>query len=323
MAVLKAVLYLLVYPGILFLFVYSTFVEWFDRKVYARLQNRMGPTHTGRFGLLQPIADFVKLMSKEDIVPDKADKTLFTLLPVFGLAIVATAGLLLPVWHVNPLQAGFNSFPGDIIILLYLLSLPTLIFFLAGWSSTNLFSTIGGSRVLTMFFGYEVPLFLAVLSPALLAGSWRLAEIAAFYRQHPLLILPNLIGFAVALVCVQAKLERTPFDIPHAETEIVGGTFTEYSGKKLAFFRLMTDIEMVVSSGLLATVFLGGFGGGVFLGFLQFIGKTLAVVFLLSLMRAVTGRIRIDQVVSFAWKYLAPLAVLQLLIVIFIKGWVL
>jgi len=323
MAVLKAVLYLLVYPGILFLFVYSTFVEWFDRKVYARLQNRMGPTHTGRFGLLQPIADFVKLMSKEDIVPDKADKTLFTLLPIFGLAIVATAGLLLPVWHVNPLQAGFNSFPGDLIILLYLLSLPTLIFFLAGWSSTNLFSTIGGSRVLTMFFSYEVPLFLAVLSPALLAGSWRLAEIAAFYRQHPLLILPNLIGFAVALVCVQAKLERTPFDIPHAETEIVGGTFTEYSGKKLAFFRLMTDIEMVVSAGLLATVFLGGFGGGVFLGFLQFIGKTLTVVFLLSLMRAVTGRIRIDQVVSFAWKYLAPLAVLQLLIVIFIKGWVL
>jgi len=323
MAVLKAVLYLLVYPGILFLFVYSTFVEWFDRKVYARLQNRMGPTHTGRFGLLQPIADFVKLMSKEDIVPDKADKTLFTLLPIFGLAIVATAGLLLPVWHTNPLLPGFNSFPGDIIILLYLLSLPTLIFFLAGWSSTNLFSTIGGSRVLTMFFGYEVPLFLAVLSPALLAGSWRLAEIAAFYRQHPLLILPNLIGFAVALVCVQAKLERTPFDIPHAETEIVGGTFTEYSGKKLAFFRLMTDIELVVSAGLLATVFLGGFGGGVFLGFLQFIGKTLAVVFLLSLMRAVTGRIRVDQVVSFAWKYLAPLAVLQLLVVIFIKGWVL
>ena len=323
MAVLKTVLYLIVYPGILFLFVYATFVEWFDRKVYARLQNRMGPTHTGRFGLLQPIADFVKLMSKEDIVPDKADKTLFTLLPIFGLAIVATAGLLLPVWHTNPLQPGFNSFPGDIIILLYLLSLPTLIFFLAGWSSTNLFSTIGGSRVLTMFFGYEVPLFLAVLSPALLAGSWRLAEIAAFYRQHPLLILPNLIGFAVALVCVQAKLERTPFDIPHAETEIVGGTFTEYSGKKLAFFRLMTDIELVVSAGLLATVFLGGFGGGIFLGFLQFIGKTLAVIFLLTLMRAVTGRIRIDQVVSFAWKYLAPLAVLQLLIVIFIKGWVL
>ena len=320
MAVLKTILYLIVYPGLLFLFVYSTFCEWFDRKVYARLQNRMGPTHTGRWGLLQPVADFFKLMSKEDIVPDKADKTLFTLLPIVGLAIVVTAGLLLPLWSVSEAGAGMVSFQGDIIVLLYLLSLPTLIFFLAGWSSTNPFSEIGGTRVLTMLFGYEVPLFMAVLSPAILADSWRMAEIAQFYRDKPLLILPNLLGFVIALVCVQAKLERTPFDIPHAETEIVGGTFTEYSGKKLAFFRLMTDIELVVASGLVAAVFLGGFPGGIGLGLLNFILKTLFVIFFLSLIRAMTSRIRVDQVVSFSWKYLAPLAVLQLLIVILIKG---
>jgi len=320
MAVLKDLLYLVVYPGIIFLFVYSTFCEWFDRKVYARLQNRMGPTHTGRWGILQPVADFFKLMAKEDVVPDKADKTIFNLLPIFGLAIVATAGLLLPLWHYNPAKTGFNSFPGDVIVILYLLSLPTLIFFLAGWSSTNLFSTIGGTRVLTMLFGYEVPLFMAVLSPAILANSWRLVEIAAFYQKKPWLMLANLLGFVIAIICVQAKLERTPFDIPHAETEIVGGTFTEYSGKKLAFFRLMTDIELVVSSGLIAAVFLGGFPGGLWLGFLNFVVKTLFVIFFLSLIRALTSRIRVDQVVSFAWKYLAPLAVLQLLIVILIKG---
>lgn len=323
MAALKTLFYLIVYPGLIFLFVYSTFCEWFDRKVYARLQNRMGPTHTGRWGLLQPIADFFKLMSKEDVVPDKADKLLFTVLPIFGLAVVATAGMLLPVWHFLPAASTFNSFSGDLIIMLYLLSLPTLVFFLAGWASTNAFSIIGGTRVLTMLFGYEVPLFLSVLSPALLAGSWRLVEIARFYQQKPLLLLPNLLGFVVAMICVQAKLERTPFDIPHAETEIVGGTFTEYSGKKLAFFRLMTDIEMVVSAGMIAAVFLGGFGGGIFLGFLQFIVKTLAVIFMLTLMRAATSRIRVDQVVTLAWKYLAPLAVLQLLIVILIKGLVL
>lgn len=323
MAALKTLLYVFVYPGFVFLFVYGTFCEWFDRKVYARLQNRMGPTHTGRWGLLQPVADFVKLMAKEDIVPDKADKKLFAALPVVGLAVVMTAMLLIPVWHVSPAAPGFNSFSGDIIILLYLLSLPTLIFFLAGWSSTNLFSTVGGTRVLTMLFGYEVPLFLAVLSPALLAGSWRLAEIAAFYQARPLLLLVNLPGFVIGLICVQAKLERTPFDIPHAETEIVGGTFTEYSGKKLAFFRLMTDIELVVSSGLLATVFLGGFPGGVGLGFVQFILKTLFVIFLLALMRAATSRIRVDQVVSFAWRILAPAAVAQLLLVILLKGFVL
>ncbi|MBM3293118.1 MAG: NADH-quinone oxidoreductase subunit H [Candidatus Aminicenantes bacterium] len=317
---MKTALYLLVYPGLLFLFVYSTFAEWFDRKVYARLQNRMGPTHTGRWGILQPVADFVKLMAKEDIVPSRADKTLFVLLPVVGLAVVLTAGLLVPVWMSDPATPGVVSFSGDIVILLYLLSLPTLIFFLAGWASTNPFSIIGGTRVLTMLFGYEVPLFLSVLSPALLAGSWRLAEIAAFYRAKPLLLLPNLIGFAVALIAVQAKLERTPFDIPHAETEIVGGTFTEYSGKKLAFFRLMTDVEMVVSAALLAAVFLGGFGGGPLLGFIQLVAKTLFVIFLLSVIRAVTGRIRIDQVIGIAWRWLAPLAVLQLFIVILIKG---
>jgi NADH-quinone oxidoreductase subunit H len=322
MAVLKNLLYLLVYPGLLFLFVYSTFCEWFDRKVYARLQNRMGPTHTGRWGLLQPIADFVKLMSKEDIVPARADKGLFSVLPAIALAVVSAAALLLPVWHFDLAAPGVTSFPGDIIVVLYLLSLPTLVFFLAGWSSTSFFSTIGGTRVLTMLFGYEVPLFLSVLSPALLAGSWRLAEIARFYQAKPLLLLPNLLGFVVALIAVQAKLERTPFDIPHAETEIVGGTFTEYSGKKLALFRLTTDIEMVVSAGLLAAVFLAGFPGGPALGFLSFVVKTLFVIFLLSLMRALTSRIRVDQVVSFAWRWLAPLAVLQLLIVILIKGFI-
>ncbi len=320
MAALRTVLYLLVYPGLLFLFAYSTFAEWFDRKLYARLQNRMGPTHTGRFGLLQPIADFVKLMAKEDVVPAAADRRMFILLPIFALAVVSTAGLLLPVWNFDLAVPGPTSFSGDLVVLLYLLSLPTILCFLAGWSSTNLFSQIGGTRVLTMLFGYEVPLFLAVLSPAILAGSWRLAEIAAFYQQRPLLILPNLLGFAVALVAVQAKLERTPFDIPHAETEIVGGTFTEYSGKKLALFRLMADIELVVSAGLLAAVFLGGFPGGALLGFVSFAIKTLFVIALLSLIRAATSRIRVDQVVSFAWRVLAPLAVLQVFIVILLKG---
>ncbi len=320
MAALRTILYLVVYPGLLFLFVYSTFCEWFDRKVYARLQNRMGPTHTGRFGLLQPIADFVKLLAKEDVVPEAADKRLFSVLPVVGLAVVMTAGLLLPVWNFDLTQPGWTSFSGDIIVILYLLSLPTLVLFLAAWSSTNLFSTIGGARVLTMLFGYEVPLFLAVLTPAILADSWRLAEIAAFYQARPVLLLPNLLAFVIAVIAVQAKLERTPFDIPHAETEIVGGTFTEYSGKKLALFRLTFDIEMVVASGLLATVFLGGFPGGAVLGLLQFVAKTLFIIFLLSLLRALTSRIRVDQVVSFAWGYLAPLAVFQLLAIILLKG---
>ena len=209
------------------------------------MQNRIGPLHTGRSGILQPVADIIKLFAKEDIVPEKADKRMFSALPVFALAIVCTAALYLPVWHYGTAPS-FISFPGDLIVVVYLLSLPTLIFFLAGWHSTNFFSAIGGVRVLTMLFGYEIPLLLALLSPAVLAGSWRLVEIAVFFQNRPLLLLVNIIGFFIALIALQAKLERVPFDIPHAETEIVGGQFTEYSGKKLAFFRLLGDIEMVV-----------------------------------------------------------------------------
>lgn len=320
MAIIKTLVYMFVYPGILFLFIYSTFCEWVDRKLYARLQNRIGPMYAGKYGILQPVADFFKLLFKEDIVPEKADRVIFSSLPVIGLAIVAVAGLYLPLWNYSPSRITFNSFQGDIVVVLYLLSLPTLIFFLAGWHSTNFFSTIGGVRVLTMLFGYEVPLFLSVLSPAVVADSWRLAEIADFYQKFPFLLSFQLIGFFVAVISLQAKLERTPFDIPHAETEIVGGTFTEYSGKKLAFFRLMTDIEMVIGSGLIATVFMAGFPGGVFPSLIRFILKTLVVISILSIIRATFSRIRVDQMVVFAWKYLTPFAVLQLFISIILKG---
>ncbi|HPP66912.1 MAG TPA: NADH-quinone oxidoreductase subunit H [bacterium] len=320
MAAVKTFIYLFVYPGVLFLFIYSIFCEWFDRKLYARFQNRIGPAYTGVAGILQPVADFFKLLFKQDIVPEKADHIIFSALPVIGLAVVITAGLYLPLWHYSVDEVAFNSFQGDIIVILYLLTLPALIFFLSGWHSTNPFSTIGGVRALTMLFGYEVPFFLAVLSPAIVADSWRLAEISYFYQRFPYLLIFQIIGFFVAVVALQAKLERTPFDIPDAETEIVGGTFTEYSGKKLAFFRLMIDIEMVIGSGLIATVFMAGFSGGLFPGLIRFIVKTLFVIAMLSIIRAACSRIRIDQMINFSWKYLTPFAVLQLLISIFVKG---
>jgi NADH-quinone oxidoreductase subunit H len=323
MEFLKNILFIFVYPGVLFLFIYSTFCEWVDRKVFARLQNRIGPMYTGTRGVLQPIADFVKLMAKEDIVPEKADASMFTALPIVSLAVVCTAALYLPLWHYSKTVITFNSFPGDLVVVVFLLTLPTLIFFLAGWYSTNLFSIVGGMRVVTMLFGYEVPLLLAVLGPAILADSWRLSEIVQFFQTRPVLLPVNSIGFIVALIALQAKLERVPFDIPHAETEIVGGTFTEYSGKKLAFFHLALDMEMVVGAGLISAVFLGGFPGGLISGFILFIVKTLLVIVLLSVIRALFARLRIDQMVNFTWHYLAPLAVVQILVVILIKGFLL
>lgn len=302
---------IVVFPGFLFLGAYGLLAEYVDRKLYARMQNRVGPPW------YQPLADFLKLISKETIIPKDADKNMFRLLPVFALAAATTAVFYIPIWGTQSLF----PFQGDIIVVLYLLTIPTLTFFLAGWNSTSLFSAIGSVRVLTQVFAYEVPLFMALLGPALLAGTWTVSEMAEFYRVHPWYVLVNLPGLAVALVATQGKLERVPFDIPDAETEIVAGTFTEYSGKLLALFRMTMDVEMIVIAALLAAVFIPFFAvESVFLGFLLFVVKTMFIIFLLSLFRAVMARIRIEQMVNFCWKYLAPAALLQIAIDLFLKG---
>ncbi len=318
MEVIKPLLYILVFPGFLFQFVFSTFLEWMDRKFYARMQNRRGPLYTGYRGMLQPVADIFKLFFKEDIVPAGADRFMFSLMPILGLAAVMTAGLYLPVWFFTP----YNSFEGDLIVVIYLLSIPSLALFLAGWFSVSPYSLIGATRVLTQLFAYEVPFFLALLTPAVVAGSWKIHDIAAFPWNGGAwwVLLVQLLAFVVAILTLQAKLERVPFDIPEAETEVVGGPLTEYSGKKLAMFRLQKDILMLVGSAFIAALFLGGFPGGVWLGGLQLLVKTAFVVFLLSVVRAGFARIRIDQIVTFSWKYLAPLSLVQLLVVLIFKG---
>ena len=318
MDVVKPLLYILVYPGLLFQLVFSTFLEWMDRKFYARMQNRRGPLHTGYAGLLQPVADILKLFFKEDIVPARADRFMFSLMPILGLAAVVTAGLYLPVWLVTP----YNSFEGDLIVVLYLLSLPSLVLFLAGWFSVSPYSLIGATRVLTQLFAYEVPFFLALLTPAVVAGSWQIRTIAVYPWTSGAwwVIVIQVLAFLVALLTLQAKLERTPFDIPEAETEVVGGPLTEYTGKKLALFRIQKDILMMVGSAFIAALFLGGFPGGLWIGGLWLIVKTSFVVFLLSVIRASFARLRIDQIVTFSWKYLAPASLIQLLVVLILKG---
>ena len=318
MDVVKPLLYILVYPGLLFQLVFSTFLEWMDRKFYARMQNRRGPLHTGYAGLLQPVADILKLFFKEDIVPARADRFMFSLMPILGLAAVITAGLYLPVWFVTP----YNSFEGDLIVVLYLLSLPSLVLFLAGWFSVSPYSLLGATRVLTQLFAYEVPFFMALLTPAVVAGSWQIRTIAAYPWTSGAwwVIAIQVLAFLVALLTLQAKLERTPFDIPEAETEVVGGPLTEYSGKKLALFRIQKDILMMVGAAFIAALFLGGFPGGFWVGGLWLIVKTSFVVFLLSVIRASFARIRIDQIVTFSWKYLAPASLIQLLAVLILKG---
>ncbi len=308
---LLSLFYLFIFPGFLFLGSYSLIAEYIDRKLYARFQNRVGPPW------FQPLADFIKLLGKEAIVPTNADKGMFRLLPVFALAAVSTAILYIPLWAINSLY----PFKTDLIVVLYLLTIPTVTFFIAGWVSSSLYATLGSVRTITQLFAYEVPLFMALLGPALLAGSWSISEIAAFYSNHPLMTLFNIPGFIVAIIAMQGKLERVPFDTPEAETEIVAGSFTEYSGRHLALFRMAIDIEMIVLVSLIAAIYLPFYApANIVSGIAIYLVKTIVLIFVLALFRSLMARLRIEQMVNFCWKFLAPLAIAQILIDLLVKG---
>jgi NADH-quinone oxidoreductase subunit H len=320
---LLALIYLLVFPGVLFLFAFSLFTEYMDRKLYARIQRRVGPP------FFQPFADLVKLASKEDIVPEKAERFMFTATPIFAVVAVFAAFLYLPIVAIT----GLHSFNGDLVVVLYLLMIPTLALFLGGWYSGNVFGQKGGMRVASLLFSYEIPFFLALLSPALMEGSWKMADIISFQETHPLTLLVGVLGFVIAVVSLQGKLERLPFDIPEAETEIVAGPLVEYSGRRLALFRLARDAEMVVGAGLITAMFLGGPLPFVSLqpvvltwvvGAVVFLMKTLFVILLLILIKSAVARIRTDQMISFAYKWLIPLTFIQIFIILIIHaaGWI-
>ncbi|HWR19741.1 MAG TPA: complex I subunit 1 family protein [Clostridia bacterium] len=310
----KALFQILIFPGFLFLGAISLVFEYIDRKLHAKLQSRIGPPW------YQPLADIIKLFSKETVVPREADKPLFKWIPVFALAATTAAFLYIPIWG----KESLFPFEGDLIVVLYFLTVPTLTFFLAGWSSSSLYAEIGSIRAMTQLFAYEVPLYLSLLGPAILAGTWSISGITAFYAANPILTIVNIPGFLVAIVALQGKLERVPFDIPDAETEIVGGTFTEYSGRLLGMFRMTLDSELVVVAALVAAVFMPFFiPANPVLGMLVFLVKVFIVVFILAVMRTVLARLRIDQMIEFCWKVLAPIALLQLLIDLIVKGAVL
>ncbi len=306
--------YILIFPGFLFLSALGLGAEFLDRKLYARLQNRQGPPW------FQPLADFIKLSAKEEVIPEEANPSMFRLMPVLAITATITAFFYIPMWSAKPIFA----FSGDLIVILYLLTIPTLTFFLGGWYSTSLYSKIGAVRALTQLFAYEVPLLISILSPALLANTWSLSEMSLFYAGHPALWLFNLPGFAVAMISLLGKLEKVPFDIPEAETEIVAGTFTEYSGRLLGLFRLGIDIEAIVGASLLAAIYMPfGLGLGPVAGFVLFLLKVLLIICIMSVLRTIFARLRIDQMVTFCWKYLAPLAFIQLFIDLILKGIVL
>jgi len=319
---LEAAIYLLIFPGFIFLLSFGLVCEWLDRKVYARMQHRVGPP------IFQPFADLIKLLGKEDIIPRNVDIILFQYTPLIAFAAAMTPIIFIPIWSATallPLQ-------GDLIITLYLLSIPALALFIIGWSSVSLYPLVGGFRAATMLFGYEVPFILTCLSGGILAGSWSISDITRYLELHPTGMFILIPGFVIALFALEAKLERPPFDMPHAETEIVGGVLTEYSGKKLAMMHLMSDVGMVIGSSLLAAIFLGGFlfvdqsfiylniDFTAFVNFGLYLAKSLFIVFLLAVIRTLFARLRIDQLLDFSWRYLAMGGIFQLFIAILYTG---
>ena len=292
----------LIFPGILFCVVLAFFYEWVLRKIIAKIQTRFGPLYTGPVGILQPVADFIKLLSKEDIIHKGTDKVLFTVLPIISLVIPFFVILFIPVINESVL-----NFEGDLFLVFFLFSIQCLVLGLAGYSSRDRFSIVGGMRTILLLIAFDISLFLACVGPALQAKTLSISAVSKnwFLFRQPL-------GFGIFILCSLAKLEILPFDIPEAKSEIVAGWLTEFSGKKLAFFRLSQDLEFLVMGSLGTALFLGGPGS---LGVIGFLIKTTSLVFLFSFLTALFARFRIDQAVKGSWKYLIPLALLQILVV--------
>jgi len=306
-----ALIQIFVFPGFFFLFFLAFFTEWLDRKIVAKFQNRYGPLHVGPKGILQPIADFIKLLSKEDVTPSMADNVPFRLIPILLLTLAMTPLFCIPMAGSNALI----SFEGDLVVIMFIMSLIALLVFIGGWASTSRFSTIGGVRAGLQMFAYEIPMNLAMIGPAISAGSLSVSKIVEWQIHGFWNLLIQPIGFAVLTICLMAHLQRVPFDIPEAESEIVSGWIVEFSGKKLALIRLASDFELVLASSLIVSLFLGGPYGPWYVSVIIYLIKFFICVFILSNLRAAFARYRIDHLLAGAWKYLTPLALLQICII--------
>jgi len=302
--ILLSIIAILIFPGGLFLLLIGLLYEWIDRKMLAQVQNRVGPRW------YQPLADVVKLLAKEEIIPVNVNPQLFVGLPIFALAGALTAGLYVPIAGLTPM----NNYPGDLIVTLYLLSLFTLCMGLAGSNTHDRFSLIGATRTLTQLFSYEAPFLLAMLGPAIVAGSWQIDEILA-YTEGRWLLLMQPFGFLVAVIGLMGKLELPPFDAPEAETEIVAGALTEYSGRGLALFRLGKGVELVIGLTMIAAFYLGGVANP-----LLFVLKTFILLLCITGLRALFTRLRIDQTVGLWWRYGALLVLGQWIVLIVIRS---
>ncbi len=297
---------------ILFISVNTLFLVWMERKVAGRIQLRPGPLHVGPWGLLQTIADAVKLLSKELVLPKEANKFLYLLAPVLVFAPILSSFIIVPLGEnviIRDLNIGF--------LLVFALANITFIgIFVAGWSSNNKYALLGSMRAVAQNISYEIPLILSTMGVVLAAGSLSMVQIvSAQDKGWFLFTLPlgtGLLGFVLFFCSSLAESNRAPFDIPEAESELVAGFHTEYSGMRFALFFLGEYSAIFVSSMIASTLFLGGWHGPFLPGPLWLILKTYAIVFVVIWVRWTFPRLRSDQLMNFAWKVLIPFGILNL-----------
>ncbi|HVZ79446.1 MAG TPA: NADH-quinone oxidoreductase subunit NuoH [bacterium] len=303
---------------------FVTFLVWMERKVSAWMQSRIGPNRVGPFGLLQTIADAIKLTTKEDVKPAKRDKFPYFIAPI--LAFVATfMGLIVVPFDDKVVVADLNI---GVLYIIAITSFTVIAILSAGWSSNNKYSLLGGFRSAAQIVSYEVPLVLSLVPIIMITGTLNFSKIVEYQAQpgNHWFVFLQLPAFLIFVAAATAEANRAPFDIPEAESELTGGFHTEYSGVKFAMFFLGEYIAIVVSTAVAATVFLGGWLPvhtyipfvdhllGMIPGIVWFVGKVLALIYVIMAFRWTFPRLRVDQLMDFGWKVLIPIAIVNILV---------
>ena len=314
MEVIKHLFWLLIFPGFLFTVVVGLYACWIVRKVTALIHHRIGPP------ALQPLYDVLKLLGKETLIPEAANKIVFISAPVVGFASVLLLSVLLLAVDFIPKN---GIFMGDIIVAIYLMVIPSLALILGSSASGSPHAAIGTAREMKLVTSYELVLVMAFIVVLIKTatfhgisdsqGSIQLLSLSSIAQHAPAMSISGLLAFLGALLCVQAKLGFTPFDIPEAETELAGGVLIEYSGALLALWKLMQAIMLVALPLFIVILFMGGIGtgvGSIILG----IGKYVLVLVLLILIKNTNPRMRIDQAVKFFWFYCGPVMAIAIIL---------
>jgi len=292
------------------------YLTWLERKLVARIQDRWGPNRVGPWGLLQPIADGVKMILKEDITPAAGDRILHVMAPV----MIVIPSLMM--FAVLPFGRGMIGVDLNIGILFFISisALETMAVVMGGWASRSKYSLLGGMRAAAQMVSYEVPLGLSLVVVAMAVGSLStqaiVEEQSGWHGLHWFIIHPwGFLGFFIFMITGIAEVNRTPFDTPEGESELVGGYHTEYSGMKFALFQMAEFLSAFAICGMAVTLFLGGWNGPILPSWLWFMIKSLALFFVLIWLRGTFPRFRIDQVMAFAWKFLLPLSLANIFVV--------